>query len=136
MINGGFASFGEGKTSTMLKSLIIIRGEAMAKKLSPITPGDVLLEEFLKPMEISQNQLARDIKVPANRISQIIHGKREITADTALRLGKYFGIEPEFWLNLQVRYNMKVARSNFGRQIEKEVKVHLRQANGHHLVPA
>ena len=68
----------------------------MAKKLTPITPGDILLEEFLKPMKITQNMLAKDINVPANRISQIIHGKREITADTALRLGKYLGIEPEF----------------------------------------
>lgn len=95
----------------------------MVKKLSPITPGDVLLEEFLRPMEISQNQLAKDIKVPANRVSQIIHGKRKITSDTALRLGKYFGIEPEFWLNLQVRYNMKITRNKIGKQIEKEVKV-------------
>ena len=94
----------------------------MAKKLSPITPGDVLLEEFLKPMGITQNQLARDINVPANRVSQIIHGKREITADTALRLGKYFGIEPEFWLNLQVRYNMKIARNNVGKKIEKKLR--------------
>jgi addiction module HigA family antidote len=94
----------------------------MAKKLPPITPGDVLLEEFLKPMEISQNQLAKDINVPPNRVSQIIHGRREITADTALRLGKYFGIEPEFWLNLQVRYNMKVARDRVGTTIEKEVR--------------
>lgn len=96
----------------------------MAKKLPPITPGDVLLEEFLKPNGISQNQLAKDIKVPPNRVSQIIHGKREITADTALRLGKYFGIEPEFWLNLQVRYNMKVAKKKMWSKIEKEVKVH------------
>ncbi len=96
----------------------------MAKKLTPITPGDILLEEFLKPMGISQNQLAKDIKVPANRISQIVHGKREITADTALRLGKYFGIEPEFWLNLQMRYNMKIAINKVGSQIEKEVKIH------------
>jgi len=108
----------------------------MAKKLSPITPGEVLLEEFLKPMEISQNQLAKDIKVPANRISQIINGKREITADTALRLGKFFSIEPEFWLNLQVRYNMKIARRDVGKKIEKEVKVLLRQTEGHHLEPA
>ena len=99
----------------------------MAKKLSPITPGDVLLEEFLKPMEISQNQLAKDINVPPNRVSQIIHGKREITADTALRLGKYFGIEPEFWLNLQVRYNMKIAQSEVGLKIDREVKRYLPQ---------
>ena len=107
----------------------------MAKKLSPITPGDVLLEEFLKPMEISQNQLAKDINVPPNRISQIIHGKREITADTALRLGKYFGIEPEFWLNLQVRFNMKVARNKLGTKIEKEVKTHFAHVEKQSLLP-
>ena len=119
-----------------LSLLIITRGKDMTKKLSPITPGDVLLEEFLKPMEITQNQLARDINVPANRVSQIIHGKREITADTALRLGKYFGIEPEFWLNLQVRYNMKIARNKVGKKIEKEVKAHFPQAETHKLATA
>ena len=103
----------------------------MRKKLSPITPGEVLLEEFLKPMGISQSQLAKDINVPANRISQLVHGKREITADTALRLGKYFGIEPEFWLNLQVRFNMKIAKSKLGRLIEKEVKVHFSELQHH-----
>ena len=106
----------------------------MAKKLTPITPGDVLLEEFLKPMEITQNQLAKDINVPANRVNQIVHGKREITADTALRLGKYFGIEPEFWLNLQVRYNMKIAKSKVGKKIDREVKKHLPQTNSHNLL--
>ncbi len=108
----------------------------MAKKLSPITPGDILLEEFLKPMEITQNQLAKDIKVPANRISQIIHGKREVTADTALRLGKYFGIEPEFWINLQVRYNMKIAKNKLEKKIEKEVKVHFHKSNDQNLATA
>ncbi len=103
----------------------------MTKKLSPITPGEILLEEFLKPMGISQSQLAKDISVPANRISQVVHGKREITADTALRLGKYFGIEPEFWLNLQVRFNMKIARSRLGRIIEKEVMVHSSESPPH-----
>jgi len=106
----------------------------MAKKLTPITPGDILLEEFLKPMTITQNKLAKDINVPANRVSQIIHGKREITADTALRLGKYFGIEPEFWLNLQVRYNMKIAENKVGKIIDREVKKHVSQANSHNLV--
>ena len=99
----------------------------MVKKLSPVTPGDVLLEEFLRPMNITQNQLAKDINVPANRISQVVHGKREITSDTALRLGKYFGIEPEFWINLQVRFNMKIARSKLGKKIEKEVNVYFQQ---------
>jgi len=108
----------------------------MTKKLSPITPGDVLLEEFLKPMNITQSQLSKDINVPANRVSQVIHGKREITADTALRLGRYFGIEPEFWLNLQVRYNMKTARSKVGKKIEKEVKVYLLQAEVYNQVNA
>lgn len=94
----------------------------MPKKLSPITPGDILLEEFLEPMRISQAKLARDINVPPNRINQIINGKREISTDTALRLGKYFNIEPEFWLNLQMRFNMKVVREKTGKKIEREVK--------------
>ena len=94
----------------------------MVKTLEPISPGEILLEEFMKPLNISQAQLARDIKVPPNRVSQIIRGKREITADTALRLGKYFGMEPEFWLNLQMRYNMKIAKANLEKKIEKEVK--------------
>ena len=93
----------------------------MDKKLTPITPGEILLEEFLRPMKISQNQLARAINVPANRINQIVNGKRELKADTALRLGKFFGIEPEFWLNLQLRFNMKMAQEKHGAQIEKEV---------------
>jgi len=95
----------------------------MTKKLPLITPGEILLEEFLQPMGVTQSQLAKDINVPANRVSQIIHGKREITADTALRLGKYFGIEPEFWMNLQVHYNMKLAQEKVGRQIDVEVRV-------------
>ena len=101
----------------------------MVKKLIPITPGEILLEEFLKPMEISQTQLAKDLNVPPNRISQIINGKREITADTALRLGRFFNIEPEFWLNLQSRYNMKEIRNKVGSLIEKEVKVHIPHAH-------
>ena len=94
----------------------------MSKKLPPITPGMVLKTEFLEPMAISQNQLARDLHVPANRISQIVQGKREISADTALRLGVYFGMEPEFWLNLQSRYNLKRAREVVGKEIEREVQ--------------
>jgi addiction module HigA family antidote len=94
----------------------------MTKKLTPIAPGEILFEEFLEPMDISQAQLARDLKVPPNRVNQIVNGKREITADTALRLGQYFGTEPEFWLNLQLRYNMKVAQDKVGQQIKREVK--------------
>ena len=95
----------------------------MAKKLPLITPGEILLEEFLQPLGVTQSQLAKDIRVPANRVGQIIHGKSEITADTALRFGKYFGNEPEFWMNLQVHYNMKLAQEKVGRQIDTEVKV-------------
>lgn len=113
----------------MLKLLIITRVTNMAKKLPPITPGDILLEEFLEPLGISQAKLARDINVPPNRINQIINGKREVTTDTALRLGKYFGIEPEFWLNLQMRFNMKMTREKTGKQIDKEVKKYLPPSN-------
>jgi len=87
------------------------RRRSAIKKLPSITPGNMLLEELPRPMKILRIQLAKDINVPANSVSQIIHGKKEITADTALRLRKYFGIAPEFWLNLHVRYNMKIARS-------------------------
>jgi addiction module HigA family antidote len=96
----------------------------MSKTLTPITPGEILLEEFLKPLGISQNELAKAICVPPNRISQIVNGKREITADTALRLGMFFGIEPEFWLNLQASYNMKMARNLIGEELEKTVKIY------------
>ena len=78
-------------------------------KIPMTTPGEVLLEEFLKPYGISRNKLATDIRVPANRISAIINGQREITADTAVRLGKYFRTGPEFWLNLQTLYNLRTA---------------------------
>ncbi len=84
----------------------------------------------MKPLNITQAQLSKDINVPPNRISQIIHGKREVTADTALRLGRYFGIEPEFWLNLQVRYNMKIAQTKLGEKIKKEVKARVIPSQG------
>lgn len=108
----------------------------MAKKLPPITPGEILAEEFLEPLGISQTRLARDLNVPPNRINQIINGKREITTDTALRLGKFFGIEPEFWLNLQMRYNMKITKEIVGKKIDREVKKYLppnNQASPTHL---
>ncbi len=107
----------------------------MERKLSPITPGDVLIEEFLRPMGISQNQLAKEINVPANRISQLVHGKREISTDTALRLGRYFGIEPEFWLNLQVRYNMKIVKGKVRKEIKQKVKVHVSNTHGQSSSP-
>ena len=83
----------------------------MTEKLSPITPGEVLSEEFLEPLGVSQNKLARDIDVPVGRINDIIHGRRGITADTAVRLGAYFGTTAEFWSNLQVRHDLKKAKA-------------------------
>jgi addiction module HigA family antidote len=91
------------------------------KKLSPVHPGEVLLEEFLEPMEISQYRLARDISVPPRRINEIVHGKRRITADTALRLSLYFGTSERFWLNLQTGYDLEVERDRLGDRLEEEV---------------
>jgi len=81
-----------------------------AKLLEPIPPGEVLHEEFMKPLGVSINALAREISVPPNRISDIVNGKRSITADTALRLGKYFGVSPELWLGLQADYDLRIAK--------------------------
>ena len=91
------------------------------KKLEPIHPGEVLLEEFMKPMGISINRLARDIMVPPNRVSAIVNGARSITADTALRLGKYFGVTPETWLNLQSDYDLRKAQKAVWPQIESRI---------------
>ena len=91
------------------------------KKLSPVHPGEVLLEEFLEPMEISQYRLAKDISVPPRRINEIVHGKRSITADTALRLSLYFGTAERFWLNLQTGYDLEVERDRLGDRLEEEV---------------
>jgi len=91
------------------------------KKLSPIHPGEILEEEFLKPMGISQYRLAKDISVPPRRINEIVHGKRSITADTALRLGKFFGISAQFWLNLQTRYDLEVTEDLLSDRLDKEV---------------
>jgi antitoxin HigA-1 len=98
----------------------------MTKKLlDPIHPGEILREDFLKPMGLSINQLARDLDVPANRISLIINGERSITADTALRLGTCFGMSPETWLNLQTGYDIRVARRQHGEEIERRVRRHV-----------
>lgn len=92
------------------------------KLLEPITPGEILLEEFMKPLGVSINKLARDIDVPPGRISEIVNGKRAVTADTALRLGRYFGVSPEIWLNLQADYELRVARRESGKEIESRVR--------------
>ena len=93
------------------------------KKLPPIHPGEILIEEFLKPMGISQYRLAKDISVPPRRINEIVHGKRSITADTALRLGRFFGISPQFWLNLQTRFDLELTEDLLAERLEKEVQV-------------
>ena len=91
------------------------------QKLPPIHPGEVLLEDFLKPMHVSQYRLAKDIHVPPRRINEIVHGARAVTADTALRLSRYFGTSERFWLNLQIRYDIEVVKDRLGDSLEKEV---------------
>jgi len=92
-----------------------------SKKLPPIHPGEILFDEFLKPMGISQYRLAKDTSVPPRRINEIVHGKRSVTADTALRLGRFFGMSPQFWLNLQTRYDLEVTEDLLEDRLDNEV---------------
>ena len=94
----------------------------MAKKLQPLHPGEVLFEEFLVPMELSQSALARGIGVPPRRINEIVHGPRRVTADTALRLSRFFGTSPEFWLGLQMDYELDAERDRLKRRLENDVR--------------
>ncbi|MBA7708704.1 hypothetical protein ES703_117608 [subsurface metagenome] len=94
------------------------------KKMLPLHPGEILLEEFLKPMGLSQNRLALDIRVPARRINEIVQGKRRITADTALRLAKYFKMSPQFWLGLQIDFDLDVAEDKLADRLDKEIQVY------------
>jgi len=96
----------------------------MKKTLKPVHPGEVLSEEFLGPMNLSQNRLALNIGVPARRINEIVLGKRSISADTALRLAKYFGNSPEFWLGLQGQYDLDVTSQALGKRLDREVKTY------------
>jgi len=96
----------------------------MANKLPPIHPGEILLEEFLEPMGISQYRLAKDINVPPRRINEIVLGKRAITPDTALRLSLYFGLSEKFWMNLQVRYDLEVEKDRSQKRLKREVRVY------------
>jgi len=93
------------------------------RKIAPVHPGEILIEEFLKPLGISQYKLAKDISVPPRRINEIVQGKRSITADTALRLSRYFGLSERFWLNLQSRYDLEVEKDKLDVRLEKEVRV-------------
>ena len=93
-----------------------------ARKLPPIHPGEILLEEFLKPMDISQYRLAKAVSVPARRINEIVHGKRSVTADTALRLSMFFGMSDRFWLNLQTKYDLEIEKDRLGSRLKSEVE--------------
>jgi addiction module HigA family antidote len=123
----GSTSSGEsvlnGKTEThiTLKLLIIIEVKKM-KKIAPVHPGEILNEEFLKPLDISQNKLGRDLGVSPRRINEIVHGKRRVTADTALRLSTYFGNSASFWLGLQMDYDLDLAEDTLSPRIHKEVR--------------
>ncbi len=92
-----------------------------ATKLAPVHPGEILLEEFLVPMGITQYRLAKDISVPPRRINEIVHGVRNITADTALRLSRYLGTSERFWLNLQARYDLESEKDRLGKRLDREV---------------
>ena len=91
-------------------------------KMTPVHPGEILMEEFLTPMGISQYRLSRDISVPPRRINEIVHGTRSVTADTALRLGRYFGVSPQFWLNLQAHYDLDQEQDRLGDRLDQEVR--------------
>ena len=95
---------------------------ASGRQLDPIHPGEILLEDFMKPLDLSINQVARDLDVPPNRISAIVNRTRAITADTALRLGTYFGVSPETWLGLQAEYDLRIARRHHGAEIARRVR--------------
>jgi addiction module HigA family antidote len=97
-------------------------GSRAAKKLSPVHPGEILLEEFMRPHGLTQYRVAKDIGVPARRVNEIVHAKRAVTADTALRLSRYFGTTDRFWLNLQARYDLEIEKDRLGDRLVKEVR--------------
>jgi addiction module HigA family antidote len=126
--NGVFVSSGETATLTKSRSRTITEErQLMAKrKMAPIHPGEILQEEFLKPLGISQYRLATDVSVPPRRINEIVHGKRGISADTAIRLARYFNTSDRFWLNLQSRYDLEVGKDRLGARLKREVAVFAR----------
>jgi addiction module HigA family antidote len=93
------------------------------RKVAPLHPGEVLIEEFLKPLGLTQYRVAKDIGVPPRRVNEIVHGKRAVTAATALRLARYFGTSERFWLNIQARYDLEIEKDRLGDRLEKEVVV-------------
>src|SRR3989337_4583407 len=123
MINGEFALCGQVARRRMLKLQITTNERIHMERLPPIHPGEILLEDFMKPLELSSYRLAKDIGVPALRISQIVRGQRSITADTAMRLARYFGTSAGIWLRLQARYDLEIAEAKMAKRINREVKV-------------
>jgi addiction module HigA family antidote len=124
--NGEYALSGRTVTSTRSKSpTIIVEGILIMenKIMLPIHPGEILIKEFLEPMGITQYRLAKDISVSPRRINEIVHGKRSVTADTALRLSRYFGTSEKFWMNLQTRYDMELYKDILGDRLQKEVVI-------------
>jgi antitoxin HigA-1 len=123
MINGESAFAGEMMVLGTQKSPTTIRGTSMIRnRLRPIHPGEVLREEFLVPLGMTAHALSQAIHVPATRVNDIVNGKRGVTADTALRLGRYFGNSPEFWLNLQAAHDLRAAERDAASKIEREVR--------------
>jgi antitoxin HigA-1 len=123
MTNGESVSYGATALRMMSKSSTIIRIQTMSKpkRLPPIHPGEILREEFLKPLGLSMNKLAGALHVPANRVSQIVEGRRTVTGETALRLARYFGTSPEFWLGMQKDYDLQIARDSFEAEVTRQV---------------
>jgi len=127
--SGASALSGEMAMLTTSRSWTITRGDNMARRdFPPVHPGEILKEEFLAPLGISEYRLAKDIGVTPRHINEIVHGRRGITADTALRLGRFFNMEAVFWMNLQTRYDMEVAEEALGDRLDKEVHPHARAA--------
>jgi addiction module HigA family antidote len=120
MINGGFVSAGKKEMRTMSKSPTTT--DDRSELLDLIPPGEILLEEFLRPLGMSQYRLARELRVPPRRINEIVHGTRSITADTALRLARFFGTSAQFWLNLQTEFDVRRAKRGLGDTIEREIE--------------
>jgi len=126
MINGGFASLGkmvrhiQSRSQTIIDELELVMS---TRQMDPIHPGEILLKEFLNPIDISQYRLAKDINVDPHRINEIVLGKRSIAADTALRLSRYFGLSERFWLNLQARYDLELQKDLLGDRLQQEVQV-------------
>lgn len=119
-----FGTNGKMAIATKLRSWIITKEIEMTEKLPPIHPGEILLEEFLKPMGISQYRLAKDISVPPRRINEIVLGARSITPNTALRLSLYFGLSERFWMNLQTRYDIELEKDRLEGRLIKEVHIY------------